>query len=207
MMVGDRVPGVRIAGLGYSTPMRCVSSVEIEERIRKAAGRLPVPAGTVGAISGIYGRHVVGPDEFASTLAIAAGRRALDDAGFDAADIDLLVFASTSQDQVEPATAHIVADAMGIGGGSVFDVKNACNSFVDGIRVAEALVATGAVRRPLVVTGETPTLAARYAVHTMREFRRSFLGFRVGDAGGAVVLESSDDDRHIIETVNRSART
>jgi 3-oxoacyl-(acyl-carrier-protein) synthase III len=191
------MPGVRIAGLGYSTPMRCVSSVEIEERIRKAAGRLPVPSGTLGAVSGIYGRHVVGPDEFASTLAISAGRRALDDAGVDPADIDLLVFASTSQDQVEPATAHIVADAMGIGGGSVFDVKNACNSFVDGIRVAEALVTTGAARRPLVVTGETPTLAARYAVHSMREFRRSFLGFTVGDAGGAVVLEPSDDERGI----------
>lgn len=197
MMVGDRMPGVRIAGLGYSTPLRCLSSAEIEERIRAATGRLPVPSGTLRAISGVHGRHVVGPDEYASTLAIAAGRSALADAGVDPDDIDLLVFASTSQDQVEPATAHIVADGLGVRGGSVFDVKNACNSFVDGIRVAEALVTTGAARRPLVVTGETPTLAAKYGVHSVREFRTAFLGYTVGDAGGAVVLESSDDQRGI----------
>ena len=73
-----------------------------------------MPSGTLAAISGIHGRHVVGPDEFASTLAISAGRLPSMTPGVDPADIDLLVFASTSQDQVEPATAHIVADAMGI---------------------------------------------------------------------------------------------
>ena len=197
MMIGERRPAARIAGLGYSTPSGCLSSAEIEERIREATGRLPVPSGTLHAISGILGRHVVGPDEYASTLAISAGRLALEDAGVDAGDIDLLVFASTSQDQVEPATAHIVADAIGIKGGSVFDVKNACNSFVDGMWVAEALIASGRARRPLVVTGETPTLAARYGVHSVREFRTAFLGYTVGDVGGAVVLESSDDDRGI----------
>ena len=55
------MPGVRIAGLGYSTPPRCLSSGEIEERIREAAGRLPVPSGTLRAVSGIHGRHEVGP--------------------------------------------------------------------------------------------------------------------------------------------------
>lgn len=197
MIVGDRRPAVRIAGLGHTTPMRCESSADIEERIRGVAGRLPVPAGTLRAISGIGRRFTVGPGEYASTLAIAAGQLALRDARVSPADIDLLVFASTSQDQVEPATAHIVADAIGIRGGSVFDVKNACNSFVEGIRVAEALVATGEARRPLVVTGETPTLAARYEVRSVREFRSAFLGYTVGDAGGAVVLEPSDDERGI----------
>lgn len=197
MIVGSRRPTVRIAGLGYSTPARCESSAEIEERICEAAGRLPVPPGTLLAISGIRSRYVVGPGEFASTLAVAAGRLALADARVGPSDVDLLVFASTSQDQVEPATAHIVADSLGIAGVSVFDVKNACNSFVDGIRVAEALMATGGAQRALVVTGETPTLAARYNVRSIREFRRAFLGFTVGDIGGAVVLERSDDERGV----------
>jgi 3-oxoacyl-[acyl-carrier-protein] synthase-3 len=148
---------------------------------------------------------VVGPGEFASTLAVSAGRSALVDAGLDPADIDLMIFASASQDLVEPATAHIVADALGIRGRTVFDVKNACNSFVDGLRVAEALIETGRATRALIVTGETPTLAARYDVRTVREFRRGFLGYTVGDVGGAVVLEPSDDDRGIFHRDSWSA--
>ncbi len=190
-------PAARIAGLGYAIPALYERAVDIEERIRAASGRLPVPAGTLEAISGVRGRHAVGPGEYASTLAAEAGRRALDDAGVGIEDIDLLLFASTSSDQVEPATVHMVADTIGYGDGSAFDVKNACNSFFEGLRVAEAMLATGAARRALVVTGETPTLAARYAVPGRREFRHAFIGYTVGDIGGAAVLEPSDDARGI----------
>lgn len=190
-------PIVRVAGLGHALPSRLETVMEIEERIRREAGRLPVPAGILASISGLQTRTAVGPDEHASTLAAAAGRRAMEEAGWSTDDVDLVIFASTSQDQIEPATGHIVAHELGIGGGSVFDVKNACNSFVDGIRVAEGLVATGNARRALVVTGETPTLAANYAVRTTRQFRDSFIGFTVGDAGGAVALEPSDDARGV----------
>lgn len=188
---------VRVAGLGHALASGLETVADIEDRIRRTTGRLPVPSGTLAAISGLITRATVGDGEHPSTLAAAAGRRALSDAGWNATDVDLLVFASTSQDQIEPATAHIVANQLGIAGGSVFDVKNACNSFVDGIRVAEGLVATGQAKRPLVVTGETPTLAANYAVRTRREFRDSFIGFTVGDAGGAVALEPSDDNRGV----------
>ena len=190
-------PIVRVAGLGHALPTGLETVADIEDRIRVTTGRLPVPSGILASISGLATRTAVGDGEYASTLAAAAGARALADAGWGAADVDLLVFASTSQDQVEPATAHIVANELGIGGGSVFDVKNACNSFVDGIRVAEGLVATGQARRALVVTGETPTLAANYGVRTAREFRDSFIGFTVGDAGGAMALEPSDDQRGV----------
>src|SRR5829696_2176455 len=189
-------PLVRIAGLGHALPAGHETIAEIEGRIR-AGGRLPVPSGVLAAISGLATRRAVAPGEHASTLAAAAARRALDDAGWMTSDVDLLIFASTSQDQIEPATAHIVAHELGVAGASAFDVKNACNSFVDGMRVAEGLIATGQARRALVVTGETPTLAANYAGRSMREFRDAFIGFTVGDAGGAVALEPSDDDRGI----------
>ena len=180
-----------IAGLGVALPAGVETIEEIEARIERESGRLPVPRGTLAAISGIRSRRAVGPGEYASTLAAGAARCALEDAGTKLADIDLLLFASTSQDQVEPATAHNVARELGYRGGSAFDVKNACNSFVEGIRVAEAMLATGAARRALVVTGETPTLAARYAVADRRAFRHAFIGYTVGDVGGAVVLEPS----------------
>jgi 3-oxoacyl-[acyl-carrier-protein] synthase-3 len=65
------------------------------------------------------------------------------------------------------------------------------------VRVAEAMLASGAAGRVLVVTGETPTLAARYAVPDRRAFRHAFIGYTVGDAGGAFVLEPSAGDRGI----------
>ncbi len=190
-------PVARLAGLGVALPAGVESIEEIEARIERESGRLPVPHGTLAAISGIRSRRAVGPGEFASTLAAGAARCALEDAGVGLRDIDLLIFASTSQDQIEPATAHNVAHELGYRDGSAFDVKNACNSFVEGIRVAEAMLASGAARRVLVATGETPTLAARYAVPDRRGFRHAFIGYTVGDVGGAVVLEPSDDDRGV----------
>ena len=185
-----------VAGLGYATPSRLVTTAEVEERVRAASRRLPVPRGTLEAVSGITSRYMVGEGEFASTLAVAAARRALDDAGASVDDIDLLVFASASQDQIEPATAHIVADELGVHAPAL-DVKNACNSFIDGLRVAEALIRTGEARRALVVTGETPTLAIRWSVSSLAELRRSFIGYTVGDVGAAAVLDAATDGRGI----------
>ncbi|MEO5965094.1 MAG: ketoacyl-ACP synthase III [Candidatus Limnocylindrales bacterium] len=198
-------PAVRIAGIGHALPAVRETAADIEGRIRAASGRLPVPPGTLLAISGVEGRHAVGPGELASTLAAEAGRRALEDARVGLDSIDLLLFASTSQDQIEPATVHNTADLLGYRAGSAFDVKNACNSFFEGIRVAEAMIASGSARRALVVTGETPTLAARYCVPDRRAFRRSFIGYTVGDVGGAVVLERSDDERGVFYAHSWSA--
>ncbi|MEI7745844.1 MAG: ketoacyl-ACP synthase III, partial [Chloroflexota bacterium] len=173
------------------------TSGEIEQRIADASGRLPVPRGALETVSGVRERRMVGEGEFSSTLAVTAARKAIAEAGFEVAEIDLLIFAATSQDQIEPATAHIIAAELGLRGASVFDVKNACNSVIDGLRVAEALMARGSARRAVVVTGETPTIVARYQVDGVRGFRDAFLGYTVGDAGGAIALEPSDGQRGI----------
>jgi 3-oxoacyl-(acyl-carrier-protein) synthase III len=185
-------PVARIAGLSHSLPDRRETSAEIEQRIIDASGSLPVPRGALEAISGMRERRAVADDEFSSSLATAAARRALDEAGIEPGEVDQQISAATSQDQIEPATAHIVADALGVRGASVFDVKNACNSFVEGLRIADALMARGSARRALVVTGETGSIVVRYRVKGLREFRDAFIGYTVGDAGGAVALVPSD---------------
>jgi acyl-CoA:acyl-CoA alkyltransferase len=190
-------PVSQVAGFAHTLAATRATSAEIEDRIEAASGRLPVPRGTLEAVSGIRHRPMVGEGEYSSTLAVRAARRALDEAAFDPGDIDLLIFAATGQDQVEPATAHIVAAELGVRGAAVFDVKNACNSFVDALRVAEALMARGSTRRALVVTGEASTVAARYRVDGIRGFRDAFLGYTVGDAGGAFALEPTDGERGI----------
>ncbi len=200
--------GVRaaITGVGYATPARLVTSLEVEARIAEASGRIPLPSGSIEAISGIRSRYMVGPGEFASTLAIDAGRVALDDAGVDADTVDLLVFASASHDQIEPATAHIVAEGLGVNA-PAFDAKNACNSFINGAEIAEAFIKTGRARRALVVSGETPTLVTRWKVGSLRELRRSFIGYTMGDLGTAAVMEAADDGRGIDFTDHHATST
>ena len=120
----------------------------------------------------------------------------MDDAGVGPADIDLLIFAAASQDLIEPATAHIVQHKLG-SCAQVLDVKNACNSFLNGLQLAEALILSGGCRTALVVTGELCSRAIDWRVADNQQFRRSFAGYTMGDAGAAAVVGRSDDERGI----------
>jgi len=186
----DVEPRAAITGIGYAAPARQVSTREVEGRIAEASGRLPFPAGTLEQVTGIGCRFMAGDGELPSTLAVVAGSKALRDAGVAADAVDLLIFASASQDQIEPATAHIVADGLGLQA-PVLDVKNGCNSFIDAVAVAEAFIGTHRAQTVLVVSGETPTLAARWRIRSMRELHRSFIGFTMGDLGTAAVVQPS----------------
>jgi acyl-CoA:acyl-CoA alkyltransferase len=156
-----------------------------------------VRPGIIAARTGIEARRVAADHEQCSDLAVHAARAALDQAGLEPRDIDLLVFAAASQDLIEPATAHIVQHKLGTQC-QVFDVKNACNSFLNGVQVAESLISTGAARHALVVTGELCSRAVRWHVRDAEEFRRFFPGWTMGDAGAAVVLTpASAEDRGI----------
>ncbi|WP_406402482.1 3-oxoacyl-ACP synthase III family protein [Streptomyces uncialis] len=185
--VADDSARVGITGVGAFLPERVVDSERLRRRVAPAGGP-PLPAGIFERATGIVSRRAAGPDEFASTLAVAAARDALRGAGLGPADIDLLVFASASRDMVEPATAHIVQDALG-SRAHALDVTNACNSFVNGIDTARAMILAGRARRALVVTGETPSRAVRDTPADLAEFRDGFAGYTFGDAGAAVVLE------------------
>jgi 3-oxoacyl-[acyl-carrier-protein] synthase III len=167
----------RITGVATYLPDLTLSSDEVERRIE---GYRPHP-GIVARMTGIRRRHVAGDDEQASDLAVAAARK------LDLDGVDLLIFASASQDMVEPATAHIVAAKLGLSC-AVFDVKNACNSVLNGIQVAEALVRTGAHRRVLVCTGEVPSRAIRWRVRDRAQFIDSFAGYTLSDAGAALLV-------------------
>ncbi|MBB4917154.1 3-oxoacyl-ACP synthase III family protein [Streptosporangium saharense] len=171
----------RITGVATYLPPRTMTSAEVERRIE---GYVP-HRGVIERMTGIRSRHVAEDDQQASDLAVEAARR------LDHADADLLIFASASQDMVEPATAHIVAAKLGLSC-PVFDVKNACNSVLNGIQVAEALILTGAHRRVLVCSGEVPSRAVRWRVRDHAQFAESFAGYTLSDTGGAVMLSADE---------------
>ena len=184
----DRAPThVAIAAAGSYLPGEPIRTEEIEARIAALSPGLRLRRGLLRSLTGIETRHHLPDCMQASDLAVEAARRALDSAGASARDIDLLVWGSASQDMVEPATAHIVAAKLGLRC-PVFDVKNACNSFLNGMQVATALLRSGDYRSALVVTGESPSRAIRWVVEDLEAFFESAAGYTMGDAGAALLL-------------------
>ncbi|GGQ54512.1 3-oxoacyl-ACP synthase III family protein [Couchioplanes azureus] len=181
------VPRVGITAVASALPEREVSTADLQRRVATASG-LPLPAGMFARATGIDRRRVAAADEYASDLAVRAGRRALAQAGLDALDVDLLLFASATRDMVEPATAHVVQAALG-SRAHALDVTNACNSFLNGIDLARSMIMAGRAGRALVVTGETPTRAMRPALDGMAQARTAMAGYTFGDAGAAVLVE------------------
>lgn len=178
---------VGITAVGASLPERVLESADMEARVAQASG-LPIPPGMLQQMTGIATRRIAAADEYASTLAVRAARQALAQADLDPFDVDLLLFASATRDIAEPATAHIVQAELGTRAHAV-DVTNACNSFINGIDLARAMILAGRARRALVVTGETPTRVIRWRVTDLEQAKTAFAGYTFGDAGAAVVVE------------------
>ena len=184
-----------IAGVGSWLPDQVVTSDEVERRIAEASRvhDFAPPPGVVTERTGVRERRYKRPYEDASDMAVRAAERALAQAGTSIGEIDLIIFASSSQDIVEPATSHLVSHKLGADGAMVFDIKNACNSFMNGMQVADGLVRTGQYEKVLVCTGEAPSEAIRWEVRNWEHMKTSFAGYTFGDAGAAMVLEARSD--------------
>ncbi len=186
-------PAAVIAGVGVHLPERTVRVADAERDLARtsapgAVPRLPM----VSRLTGVRQVHVLPDDWNASDLAAAAAAKLLAAQGLDARDVDLLIFASASQDMVEPATSHIVAARLGVRS-PVMDVKNACNSVLNAIEVAEALVATGRYGTVLVACGEAPSRAVRWDVPDRATYLLSAPGYTMSDAGAAVLVRRAPE--------------
>jgi len=135
--------------------------------------------------TGIHSRRRAAPGQATSDLAAEAARRALAAAGKTAADVDLIIVATTTPDLTFPATAAAVQRKLGAPVGVAFDIQAVCSGFVYGLSVADGFVARGLARCALVIGAETMT---RLLDWTDRGTCVLF-----GDGAGAVVLEPGDD--------------
>ncbi len=190
-------PRVRLASVAASLPTQTRSSDEVDARIAESSSGYRHRPGILEALSGVRARRVAADDVQCSDLAAEAAARALADARLTTSDVDVLIFASAGQDMIEPATAHIVQQKLGTRC-QVFDVKNACNSFLNGLQLAESLIISGSAETAVVTTGEICSRAINWSVSSFDEFKRLFPGYTMGDAGAAAVLTRSDDGRGIV---------
>jgi 3-oxoacyl-[acyl-carrier-protein] synthase-3 len=139
-----------IAGLGTALPERRVSSAEVAERVG-------VTAEWIERRTGIRERRYAAPGQRVSDLASAAGRIALEDAGLDAAEIDMVLIATVASDEITPAVAPIVAHELGAVNAAAIDVGAACTGSIAGLAHATSWVEAGRARHVLVIGAEILT--------------------------------------------------
>lgn len=139
--------------------------------------------------TGIRTRHIAADGEFTSDLAVAAAEGALARARRTAADIDLVILATSTPDNTFPATATTVQARLGIDQGAAFDIHAVCTGFVYGLSVADAMIRTGAHRRALVIGAETYSRILDWSDRTTCVL--------FGDGAGAVVLEAREEEAEL----------
>jgi 3-oxoacyl-[acyl-carrier-protein] synthase-3 len=166
-----------IKATGSALPRQCVTNDEL------AARGIDTSDEWIVERTGIRQRYIAAEDETTGTLAIAAGRAALDAAGLEGADIDLVVLATATPDQTFPATATTVQHKLGCTG-AAFDVGAVCSGFVYALGVADSMLRTGMAQRALVIGAETFSRILDW------EDRATCVLF--GDGAGAVVLAAEE---------------
>ncbi len=159
-----------ITGWGIAVPDKVVTNDDL-------AAQMDTNDAWIVERTGIRQRHIGGTT---SGLAIEAGRAALDRAGRRPDEIDAVVLATTTPDQIVPGTSASVQNGLGVTGGA-FDVNAACSGFVYGLTVAHGLIATGA-ERILLIGAET--------LSKITDWEDRSIAVLVGDGAGAVVIEA-----------------
>ncbi len=168
-----------ITGWGMAVPDQVVTNADLERMIDTSDEWIVTR-------TGIRERHIVGSGESTSTLATAAGRRALESAGLAPTEIDMVILATCTPDRPFPATACTVQAQLGIPQVAAFDVAAACSGFVYGLQVATSMVQSAAARNVLFLAADV--------------FSRSYIDWKdrgtcvlFGDGAGALVLQPSTD--------------
>jgi 3-oxoacyl-[acyl-carrier-protein] synthase-3 len=169
---------VRIAGLGKFLPARVMDNHEIERMVDTSDE-------WIRKRTGIVERRIAADDETSCTMAVAASRQALDMAGVDAAELDLIVVATGTPDHPGfPATGSLVQEALGAGRAGAFDVGAGCAAFGYGLVVGAQFVQSGALRNVLVVGSDV--------MSRVLDWRDRGTCILFGDGAGAVVLQRTE---------------
>lgn len=189
----------RIISAWYYIPKNKFSSSEIEWKINKNSDFHNFPHGILEHMTWVKTRYFVDDWEYSSDLAIKASIDAIEKVKFDKSMIDLLIFASASQDIIEPATANIVQKWLWINC-PVFDVKNACNSFINAVDIADSFIKIWKYKNILICSWETPSKVIKYDITDRDEFKNYFAWYTLWDAWAAIILGENNNNNGILKS-------
>lgn len=169
-----------IAGTGSFLPEKVLSNEDFTKFVETSDEWITTR-------TGIKERHIAGENDTTATMASTAAKRALEDAGLDPLELDLIIVATVTPEMVFPSTACFVQDAIGATNAWAFDLSAACSGFVYGISIVEQFLKTGRYNNALVIGAETLSRITDY------EDRASCILF--GDGAGAVIVRKSDQPK------------
>ncbi|MCW5221809.1 beta-ketoacyl-ACP synthase III [Verminephrobacter aporrectodeae] len=171
----------RITGTGSYLPPRRLTNADLVAEL----GRRGIETSDAWIVerTGIHARHFAAPEVNSSDLGVEAARKALQAAGLQPADIDLIIVATSTPDMVFPAMACILQNKLGANGCPAFDVQAVCTGFIYALSIADAMIRSGAAKRALVVGAEV--------FSRIVDFNDRTTCVLFGDGAGAVVLEAS----------------
>ena len=172
----------RITGTGSYLPPRRLTNADLAAELAQQG--VETSDEWIVERTGIRARHFAAPDVCSSELGLEAAKNALLAAGKTAADVDLIIVATSTPDMVFPSTACILQNKLGANGCPAFDVQAVCSGFVYALTVADALVQTGTAKCALVIGAEV--------FSRILDFKDRTTCVLFGDGAGAVVLEASD---------------
>jgi 3-oxoacyl-[acyl-carrier-protein] synthase-3 len=168
----------RIIGTGSYLPAKVLTNYDLEKIVDTSHD-------WIFTRSGIVERHFAADDELTSDLALQASRKAIEAAGIQAGEIDLIIVATTSPDMAFPSTACILQDKLGIrNGGAAFDMQAVCGGFVYALNTADLYIRGGQAKTVLVVGAEV--------LSRMLDWNDRTTCVLFGDGAGAVILRVSD---------------
>ncbi len=172
-----------IAGTGTYVPERVLYNSQLEELVDTSDE-------WIRSRSGIRERRIARPDQATSDLAVAAGERALENAGMAPEEVDLIITATNTPDMFFPATACLVQEKLGAKNAGAFDLAAGCTGFIYALATGSQFIATGSCRTVLVIGAENLSKITNW------KDRNTCVLF--GDGAGAVVLRPTVEDRCIL---------
>ena len=196
---------VGIRSVCTEIPPNILTSEEVEEQLKAVYKRLKLPEGRLEMMSGIRQRHFWDKGTRPSDASALAGRKALNAAGIEADDVDCLIHASVSRDFLEPATAAIVHQKLGLSQKcQIFDLSNACLGVLSGMIQTAAMLEAGIIECGLIVSGEVAEPLYNATIRsilsdknlTRKSFKSHFASLTIGSGACGIVMTKHDQTSH-----------
>ena len=178
-----------IIGMGHAYPEGILTNADLEKIVETSDD-------WITSRTGIKQRHKARADEYTSQFGSLAAKQAIERAGLDVTDIELIVCATTTPDQIMPSTGALIQAQIGAVNAAGMDVFAACSGFIYGLTMVESMIRTGQIKYALVIGAEVLT---KYVDYTDRGTCVIF-----GDGAGAAVLGPVPEGKGILATKIRS---